>query len=43
MLNGHKYGSSDRIGSGTVVWKARELHAAGEIDIQTLTDMVTAG
>ena len=29
------------IGSGTVLWKARELHAAGEIDDNGLTEMVT--
>ena len=41
MLNG--YMRSDLIGSGTVVWKARELHAAGEIDEEQLVDMVTRG
>jgi len=30
MLNGWHAG--ERTGSGTIVWKARELHAAGEID-----------
>ena len=30
MLNGWFKG--ERTGSGTIVWKARELHAAGEID-----------
>ncbi|KAK3653723.1 hypothetical protein LTR22_011101 [Elasticomyces elasticus] len=41
MLNG-----SDRktlIGSGTVVWKARELHATGELDDTGVFDMVTKG
>lgn len=41
MLNG--YQKSTRIGSGTVVWKARELHATGEINDEELTDMITAG
>lgn len=41
MLNG--YQKNNRIGSGTVVWKARELHAMGEIDDAELTDLVTAG
>lgn len=41
MLNG--YQKDTRIGSGTVVWKARELHAKGEIGDEELTDMITAG
>lgn len=41
MLNG--YNKHELIGSGTVLWKARELHAAGEIDDEGLTDMVTRG
>jgi len=41
MLNG--YSRKDRIGSGTVLWKARELHAAGEIDDIELRNMVTRG
>lgn len=41
MLNG--YIKNDLIGSGTVLWKARELHAAGEIDAETLVEMVTRG
>src|SRR5918996_487867 len=32
MLNGWHHG--ERTGSGTVVWKARERHAAGDIDYQ---------
>lgn len=43
MLNGQKYGSKDRIGSGTILWKARELHAAGEIDEKEFVSLVTAG
>ncbi|KAL1958902.1 hypothetical protein VTO42DRAFT_3455 [Malbranchea cinnamomea] len=43
MLNGQRYGSKDRIGSGTILWKARELHAAGEIDEETFVSLVTAG
>ena len=41
MLNG--YDKTELIGSGTVLWKARELHAAGKIDDQGLTEMVTKG
>lgn len=41
MLNG--YMGKNLIGSGTVVWKARELYAAGEIDNAQLVDMVTRG
>lgn len=41
MLNG--YDKKDLVGAGTVVWKARELHAAGEIDDNGLIDLVTRG
>jgi len=41
MLNG--YDRTQLIGSGTVVWKARELHATGEIDDEGVIDMVTKG
>lgn len=41
MLNG--YMGKNLIGSGTVLWKARELHAAGEIDDEQLVEMVTRG
>ncbi|KAF7187931.1 D-xylonate dehydratase [Pseudocercospora fuligena] len=41
MLNG--YNGSDLVGSGTVVWKARELHAAGSITDEEVTDLVTRG
>jgi len=41
MLNG--YDKETLIGSGTVLWKARELHAAGQIDDDGLTEMVTKG
>ncbi|KAI0161254.1 dihydroxy-acid dehydratase [Xylariaceae sp. FL1272] len=41
MLNGWARG--DRVGAGTVVWKARELEAAGQIDVNQMTDMVAAG
>ena len=41
MLNG--YMGKNLIGSGTVVWKAREMYAAGEIDNAQLVDMVTRG
>lgn len=41
MLNGNS--RKDKIGSGTVLWKAREMHAAGEIDDSELLNMVTRG
>lgn len=41
MLNGWSQGA--RIGSGSVLWRARELHAAGEIDDEKVVDMVAAG
>ncbi|KAI1121785.1 dihydroxy-acid dehydratase [Nemania abortiva] len=41
MLNG--WAKGERMGSGTVVWQARELHAAGLIDHDQVTDMVAAG
>lgn len=43
MLNGWLDGSNERAGSGTILWKAREMHAAGEIDHEVMTDMVTSG
>ncbi|KAI0403490.1 dihydroxy-acid dehydratase [Xylaria palmicola] len=41
MLNGWTKG--ERMGSGTVVWEARELHAAGLISDDQVTDMVASG
>ena len=41
MLNG--YLENELMGSGVVLWKARELHAAGEIDDEGLIDYVTRG
>jgi dihydroxy-acid dehydratase len=38
MLNG--WMNNERMGSGTVVWKARERHAAGDIDYQQFIDIV---
>ncbi len=38
MLN--TYWKGKRAGSGTVVWEAREAHAAGEIDYEEFMDMV---
>src|SRR5205085_11501299 len=38
MLNGWSRG--DRTGSGTIVWKARERHAAGDIDYQPFIHIV---
>jgi dihydroxy-acid dehydratase len=40
MLNGWFRG--ERTGSGTIVWKARELLAAGEIDADGLLEMVAS-
>ncbi|MGO4707424.1 IlvD/Edd family dehydratase [Microvirga sp. 2MCAF38] len=39
MLNGWHHG--ERIGSGTIIWKARERHAAGEITYQEFIDIVS--
>lgn len=41
MLNGWLDG--ERIGSGTIVWKAREKLAAGEIDYDGFMDLVCSG
>jgi len=40
MLNGWHRG--DRIGSGTIIWKAREQMAAGEIDFAGFIDLVAS-
>ena len=40
MLNGWHEG--ERTGSGTIVWKARELHAAGEINGGEFADLVAS-
>ena len=40
MLNGWFRG--ERTGSGTIVWKAREMHAAGEIDDDGFLDLVAS-
>jgi dihydroxy-acid dehydratase len=40
MLNGHFRG--ERTGSGTIVWKAREMMAAGELDYGGFIDMVAS-
>jgi dihydroxy-acid dehydratase len=40
MLNG--YFKGERTGSGTIVWKARELHAAGEIDDDGFMELVAS-
>ena len=40
MLDGHFQGRL--AGSGTVVWEARERHAAGEIDYDGFMDLVTS-
>lgn len=41
MING--YMGKNLIGSGTIVWKARELHAQGNIDDEQMVEMVTRG
>ncbi|MCV3270290.1 IlvD/Edd family dehydratase [Roseobacter sinensis] len=40
MLNGWFRG--ERTGSGTIVWKAREMHAAGEIDDEGFMELVAS-
>ena len=40
MLNG--WFNGQRTGSGTIVWKARELHAAGEIDDDGFAELVAS-
>lgn len=40
MLNGYFRGQ--RSGSGTIVWHARNLHAAGEIDDEGFVELVTS-
>ncbi len=40
MLNGYFRG--ERTGSGTIVWKARQLMAAGEIDYPQFVDLVAS-
>lgn len=40
MLNGWYKG--ERTGSGTIMWKARELHAKGEIDDAGMMDLVAS-
>ncbi|PSR90864.1 dihydroxy-acid/6-phosphogluconate dehydratase [Coniella lustricola] len=41
MLNGWVNGK--RVGSGTVIWQAREAHAAGRINDNEVIDMVASG
>ncbi len=40
MLNGWFKG--ERTGSGTIVWRARELYAAGEIDEETYVELIAS-
>jgi len=40
MLNG--WNGKERVGSGMVVWKARERHAAGEITYEQFIDIVSS-
>ena len=41
MLNG--YNELELIGSGAVVWKGREMYAAGELDKDQLLDYISKG
>lgn len=41
MINGHL--KNDLVGSGMVVWKGRELYAAGEINKEEFIDFVSRG
>ncbi|KAL3478663.1 dihydroxy-acid/6-phosphogluconate dehydratase [Aspergillus californicus] len=41
MLNG--YLKSQLVGSGTIVWAGREMHAAGEINEEELVDYISRG
>jgi dihydroxyacid dehydratase/phosphogluconate dehydratase len=41
MING--YVKDDLVGSGMIVWKGRELYAAGEINREELFDLVSKG
>jgi dihydroxy-acid dehydratase len=40
MLNGWRKG--ERVGSGAIIWQAREMMAAGEIDYEEFIDLVAA-
>jgi len=40
MLNGFFRG--ERTGSGTIVWKAREMHARGEINDEEMADLIAS-
>ncbi len=40
MLNGRD--GDQLIGSGTIVWKADELHATGQIDFEQMVQMISA-
>lgn len=41
MING--YVKNERVGSGMVVWRGRELFAAGEINREEFIDLVSKG
>ncbi|KAM0274391.1 hypothetical protein ACHAQH_007893 [Verticillium albo-atrum] len=41
MLNGNL--QSEKIGTGTIMWKARDLYGAGKLDADSYLDMVCAG
>src|SRR5438552_9481429 len=40
MLNG--WFNGERTGSGTILWRARELYAAGEVDYDGMVDMMAS-
>ncbi|NJN37277.1 MAG: dihydroxy-acid dehydratase family protein, partial [Nitrospiraceae bacterium] len=40
MLNGWHHG--ERTGSGTIVWKARQMHAAGQLDDAGFIDLIAS-
>ncbi|SMR45680.1 unnamed protein product [Zymoseptoria tritici ST99CH_1E4] len=43
MLNGYVKRGRGLVGSGTVVWKGREMHARGEVGDEGLMELITAG
>lgn len=43
MLNGHGTKSCELIGAGTVMWKARELHATGQLNDDEFIDYLAQG
>ncbi|KAI9148460.1 dihydroxy-acid dehydratase [Paramyrothecium foliicola] len=41
MMNG--WWKGERAGSGSILWKARDLHASGEISEEEVAEMITSG